>query len=299
VTSVATLGPRILILLPVHNRRVTTALFIGCLLAQTYTNWHLVLIDDGSTDGTADMVRREVPSVTVLHGTGDWWWGGALQQGYLWLTQHPEHGDDLILIINDDTEFASDFLELAVRATKPRSLLLAQLYDQHGQLLEAGVRWNWRDCNWVVAQKSEGGPNCFSTRGLFLWMRDFLTIGGFHPLLLPHYLSDYEFTMRAHRKGFALISSPAVHLCHRELLTEVRSPEVFSLIQYVRTTLSIKSTSNPIYWTSFILLACPLRYVTVNLVTVWWVFLAPIVTRLWLYQSARRIYRKARRVLNS
>jgi GT2 family glycosyltransferase len=287
--------PRVLIVLPVHNRRGTTALFIDCLLAQTYADWHLLLIDDGSTDGTADMVRAKVPRLTVLRGTGHWWWGGALHQGYLWLKRHPEHSDDLILIINDDTEFAPDFLELAVRATRPGSLLLAQLYDQHGRLLEAGVRWNWADCSWVVAQQSEGGPNCFSTRGLFLRMRDFLRVGGFHPVLLPHYLSDYEFTMRAHRKGLALISSPEVRLCHYELSTEVRSQEALPVVQYIRANLSTKSTSNPIYWTTFVLLACPWRYVPTNLRIVWWRFLAPIVTRFWIYQIARRVYRRARR----
>ena len=298
MTKAVVPGPRILVLLPVHNRRDTTALFIRCLLAQSYANWHLLLIDDGSTDGTADMVRREVSRLSVLRGDGNWWWGGALHQGYLWLTRHDEHRDDLVLIINDDTEFAPDFLERAVRAMRPRSLLLAQLYDQAWEFVEAGVRWDWRKLNWAAVKETDG-LNCFSTRGLFLWARDFCEIGGFHPVLLPHYLSDYEFTMRAHRKGFALISSPEVRLCHNELLAGIRSQEVLSIMQHIRTELSIKSTSNPLYWTSFILLACPLRHVPANLAIVWRNFLGPVLTRLWPYQIALRFYRKARRVGHS
>lgn len=289
--------PRILVFLPVHNRRATTALFIRSLLAQTHANWHLLLIDDGSTDGTADMVRKEVASLTVLRGNGKWWWGGALHQGYRWLTRHPDHRDDLVLIINDDTQFAPDFLERAVQAMKPRSLLLAQLYNQAGEFVEAGVRWNWRAFDWAGVKETEG-LNCFSTRGLFLWARDFREIGGFHPVLLPHYLSDYEFTMRAHSKGFALISAPEVCLRYDENLTGSRSQDGLSAFRYLKTGLSIRSTSNPVYWTSFVLLASPLRYVPANIRIVWWRFLAPLVTPLWLYRVMLRVCRKARRVVN-
>jgi GT2 family glycosyltransferase len=302
VTSAAALGPRILVLLPVHNRQATTALFIRCLLAQSYANWHLLLIDDGSTDGTADMVRRDVPRLSVLRGDGNWWWGGALHQGYLWLTRHDEHSDDLVLIINDDTEFASDFLERAVRVMQPRSLLLAQLYSQAGELVETGVRWDWRTFNWKGVKETDG-LNCFSTRGLFLWARDFREIGGFHPVLLPHYMSDYEFTMRARGKGFPLISRPEVFLRYNEQLTGVRNHEGLSLVQYLKTSLSIKSTNNPVYWSSFVVLACPSRYVPANLTAVWWRFWAPFITRLRPYQITyrivRRIYRMARRVPHS
>jgi len=302
VTQPAQDRPPILIILPVHNRRATTALFIRCLRAQTYANWHLLLIDDGSTDGTADMVRSEISKLTVLRGIGSWWWAGALHQGYRWLGAQPSHLDDLVLIINDDTEFEPDFLEKAVQVMKPRSLLLAQLYNQAGEFLETGVRWNWQRFDWQGIKETEG-LNCLSTRGLFLWARDFREIGGFHPVLLPHYLSDYEFTMRAHRKGFALLSSPDVGLRYNEQLTGIRSQEGLSVVQYLKTSLSIKCTGNPVYWSSFVLLACPPRYVPANLATVWWRFLEPLITRLWLYRItyriARRVYRATRQVLHS
>ena len=74
---------KVFILLPVHNRRHITERFIDSLLAQTYNKYQLVLIDDGSTDGTADMVSMKVPpdKLTILSGNGTWWWAGSLQQG--------------------------------------------------------------------------------------------------------------------------------------------------------------------------------------------------------------------------
>jgi GT2 family glycosyltransferase len=278
-------APRIHILLPVHNRKATTEKFVHCLRAQTGADWHLVLIDDGSRDGTADMVRALVPKVTILTGKGDWWWGGALHQGYQWLKRNKLPATDLVLITNDDTEFEPDFLARGAGALKPRSLLLAQLYNlATGEYCEAGVQWNWRKFDWVAVKGGED-INCLSTRGLFLTVGDFLEIGGFHPVMLPHYLSDYEFTQRAHRKGFALTSDPAVFLRYDEKLTGIRTKDKDTIWLRLRSPLSIRSTDNPFYWSSFVLLASPARYVPVNLLKVWWRYFIPLTTHIRVHLS--------------
>jgi GT2 family glycosyltransferase len=285
------MSPRIHVFLPVHNRRATTEKFVRCLLAQSYTNWHLLLIDDGSTDNTADMVRTLVSSATVLRGEGDWWWAGALHQGYEWLRRAELPVDDLVLINNDDTEFDSDFLTNAVAAMKPRSLLVAQAYKlATGEFCEAGVYWDWKAFT-CTAVREGTDFNCFSTRGLFLRAGDFLEIGGFYPKLLPHYLSDYEFTMRAHRKGFALITAPEVRLYYDEGLTGIRSTEGQPFFRAVRMTFSKRSSGNPVYWTSFVLLSSPKRYVPLNAIRVWWRVIAPIRA------EVRQFLAPARRVL--
>ena len=278
-------------MLPVHNRRATTELFLRCLLAQSHTNWHLLLIDDGSKDGTSEMARALVPSLTILRGSGNWWWGGALHKGYRWLKHQRQHNDDLVLINNDDTEFGPDFLANAVAAMRPRSLLLAQLYTRGGQFEEAGVSWDWAKFDWKGV-KSDEKADCFSTRGLFLWARDFLNIGGFHPILLPHYLSDYEFTMRARRKGYALATSPSVHLRYNEELSGIREQSQPSALEYLRKNLSIKSANNPVYWSCFILLAAPVRHMPRSLAVVWKRFLFPFITQVRLDRVARRAARR-------
>ena len=90
------------VLLPVHNRITITDGFIACLLSQTFKNYHLILIDDGSNDGTSEMVRSKVPNLTIIRGQGDWWWAGSLQQGLNCLKSQQLSNDDLVLFINDD-----------------------------------------------------------------------------------------------------------------------------------------------------------------------------------------------------
>ena len=252
----------IYILLPVHNRRKVTRRFIGCLKEQTYRNYHLVLIDDGSTDGTAEMVREQIRSLTVVRGIGDWWWGGALHEGYKWLCSRNPSPADIVLIINDDNEFEPDFLEKAasVLAGRPRTFLMSRCYSrQTGQLLDAGIHVDWK--RFTFEQASADKPvNCLATRGLFFRVEDFSEVGGFRPWLLPHYLSDYEFTIRAGRKGMALVTDPSVTLRLDESTTGHSTAGNGPVLRGVKNIFSRRSTINPLTLSVFVAIACPWRW---------------------------------------
>src|SRR5262249_10050127 len=147
----------------------------------------------------------------------------SLHQGFLWLKALPAGPQDIVLIINDDTELEPDFIAKAVSVLRPRAILLAQLYNlQTRMFVDVGVRADWKSLTFESVSKPED-VNCQSTRGLFLYWSDFLEIGGFHPRLLPHYLSDYEFTMRAYDRGFAMISDPSVRLFYDATTTGVHN----------------------------------------------------------------------------
>jgi GT2 family glycosyltransferase len=281
----------IYVLLPVHNRRAVTQRLIRCLCAQRYRDFHLVLIADGSTDGTPEMVHAYLPDATIIRGNGDWWWGGSLDQGLRWLRGNAAvKQDDLVLMINDDTEFDDSFLEsaAAVMRSRRRTLLLARLIDKEsGRCLDAGIHADWSNLTFQVATTPEQ-VNCFSTRGLFVHVRDVAQIGGFRPFLLPHYASDYEFTIRAHRKGFALITSPDVWLVEDSTKTGQRTPATGSLMQFLSGVFSKRYLGNPIYWSTFVILASPWKYVPRCLWCIWRGFLKNLSTA--VRNSAWRLF---------
>ena len=265
------MNERVHVLLPAHNRRAVTEKCIADLKAQTWDNLRVVFIDDGCTDGTAEMVLRHLPEATVLRGTGDWWWAGSLQQGFDWLERSGAGPDDIVLILNDDTTFGPEFVASAVAVLRQRrrALLLARLYDSAtGKLVEVGVHADWRTLGFRGVMEPEQ-VNCFATRGLFLRFGDILAIGGFHTVLLPHYGSDYEYTMRAHRKGFALISDSGVRLAFSEETTGLRHARKQPLPAVLRAAFTKRALYNPLYWSAFVMLTCPVRYVPMNLFRVW------------------------------
>lgn len=261
----------IYILLPVHNRREVTRRCIECLKAQTYQYFHLILIDDGSTDGTAEMVREHISSLTVITGKGNWWWAGSLQQGYDWLKKQSIPLGALVLIINDDTEFEPDFLQNArdVMCNREQTLLLAKCYCRDsGRLLDAGVHVNWSRFTFGQATTPKE-INCLSTRGLFMRLSDFFKIGGFRPVLLPHYASDYEFTIRASRMGMQLVTDATCWLRVDVNTTGFHQLSSRSLRTMLVKIFSNRSVVNPFMWTAFILVSCPWRYKLRNIFRVW------------------------------
>ena len=44
--------------LPFYNDRLTLELAIKSIFAQTYKNWELILVDDGSTDGSLNIAKK-------------------------------------------------------------------------------------------------------------------------------------------------------------------------------------------------------------------------------------------------
>jgi GT2 family glycosyltransferase len=263
-------GGTIYVLLPVHDRRPITEAFVRCLLDQTDQGFHLVLIDDGSTDGTADAVTGMLPTATVLSGSGSWWWAGSLQQGQRWLAKRRLGPRDLVLMINDDTRFEPDFLAKAraALAGTQRTLLLARMFEEgSGAFVELGVHVKWRPLRFRVVD-DPARVNCLPTRGLFMNAAEFVRLGGFHPHLLPHYLSDYAFTIRAFRRGFTFMTEPEIMLWNDLTTTGVQTSRR-SAGDFLRSTLTRRSPSNPVYWTTFILLMSPRRGIPRNLFNVW------------------------------
>ena len=254
--------PIVHILLPVHNRKDITVRFVRALKKQSFQNFKLVLIDDGSTDKTADVVIKMIPSTTVIRGSGDWWWAGSLQHGYLWLKKQNLSSDDCVLIINDDVIIENDFIAsgVSVLNRSGKALIGATAYDIHtGLLVDNGVNYDFKN-NILNKPKDDNEVNCLSTRGLFLKAKDFVALRGFHPVLLPHYTSDYEFTIRAHRKGYRLICSEKVKLWFDPTTTGIYTISSQKWNKFIKLYFSKRYVNNPLYKINYYLLTFPFPY---------------------------------------
>ena len=94
---------RLCALLTCFNRRDTT---LACLEAlfrcdlPADTSLAVVLVDDGSQDGTGDAVLERFPAVRVIRGNGSLYWNGGMRLAYLATIELPF---DDYLWLNDDT----------------------------------------------------------------------------------------------------------------------------------------------------------------------------------------------------
>jgi FkbM family methyltransferase len=262
----------IYVVLPVHNRLAMTQRCVRCLLAQTHRPFHLVLVDDGCDDGTPQQVAAEMAGhpLTILRGERNLWWAGALQLAYRWLRTRPVMPHDAVLLLNDDVTFGPEFLAagLACLDGERRRWVQAVAHGSGGVPPERGVRVDLLRLRFRPADDTSEA-NCLSTRGLMLDLAAFVRSGGFRPRLLPHYLSDYEFTLRGARHGALLTSCEAFSLRMDTDATGLREAPQDGFFDFVRSSFSTKATFNPLRLSIFVVLCCPAWVAPFHLARIW------------------------------
>lgn len=278
------------IILPVHNRADVTARFMASMQHQSFTEFAVLLVDDGCTDQTVARVRCVLPAdrLTVLRGDGGLWWAGALQLAWEHLRKTCNQERDAVLIINDDVTFDAGFLSagMKVLAEQPAAAIQAIGMDATSGSVDRGAIADLARLDFRAAQPGER-VNCLSTRGLLMGAGTFMRSGGFHPRWLPHYLSDYEFTLRLQRRGVQLLVDERFHMRVQFELTGLNRPSSNTLRGVWKESLSNRAKFNPKHWSAFAALACPPWTAASHILRIWLRFARSLLTAAWPRQGAQ------------
>lgn len=261
----------------VHNRAEITSRFTKLLAQQSYQNFHLILVDDGSIDDTQEECKKNLPSskLTVLKGSGKLFWGGGLQTAYLYLLNQRQFAFEHVLICNDDIVIDHSYLDVIInefRMLPPKTLLHSrQVLDESKEIIRGfKISWSARGMN---VETNADLINVLDTRSLVLSKEDFLESGGFRPFLLRHYRSDWEFTYRMYKKGFTLMaaSDSIVHVPNN-LVGKPGRASIESFKDFVSVNWNIRNPSNIRCELSFVLLVAPLWLKPVLIARTLWGF---------------------------
>ena len=211
--------PKIYIILPVYNRKALVECFLDCLNEQTFRNFTVIVVDDGSTDSTAEMIGKKFPNVHVLRGDGNLWWTGAINVGIRFAMLNAA-ADDAILIINDDLEIGSDYLESLYRTwqSTPNTLIGSVIVDVNDpdRIFRGGERVNrWTakgqhlNTGKRLSQFSDDyhvDVSLLTGQGILIPVRVFRDIGLYDEKHFQQ-CGDTELPARAKNRGYRLIVS--------------------------------------------------------------------------------------------
>jgi GT2 family glycosyltransferase len=184
----------------------------------------LIVVDDGSTDGTLELLRRDFPTVRPVIHRQNRGFGEACLSGVL-AARHP-----LVALFNSDAHVEKDFLAPLTKAfDDPLTFASCPLIlDREGDAINTSLRVPYVKRGKIRFRRSDARElqrdkraaalrwyTLYPVGGACLLDRErFLALGGFDPLFHPFYYEDQDLGFRAWRRGWHCCVVPSSQITH-------------------------------------------------------------------------------------
>ncbi len=193
-------------------------------LAQTYSNYRVLVVDNGSPDGSGEIVRDEFPEATYVPLPENLHFARGSNAGIEVALRDPECA--YVVTLNNDTRVEPDWLAELVRpAADPKVGTVASklvFMDRPNLINSAGIciarDGSGLDRGWL---RRDGGPfdepaDVFgASAGAALYRREVLeTVGLFDPDFVAYY-EDLDLAWRARLAGWQARYAPASVVHHK------------------------------------------------------------------------------------
>lgn len=213
---------KIFIVIPVFNKIAYTRNCLNSLKKQTYKDFEVIVVDDGSQDGTSEVISSQYPEVTLLKGDGNLWWTGGTNKGVEYALQHAKN-EAFVLTLNNDLEVEPDYLQqlLEVYAQQKPCLVGSVSVNIHDpeKIAFMGIKWNRitaksrpvvkekYTCSQLKEQYEALPTDLLPGRGTLIPVEVFKKVGLFDFEHFPQYVADFDFSRRAYNQGYKLVVS--------------------------------------------------------------------------------------------
>jgi GT2 family glycosyltransferase len=217
--------PPVAVVIPTHNRRDDLLICVASVEALDYPEYEIIVVDDGSTDGSVTALRAEHPQLTVIALEGN---AGAVAASNAGFRRALAGDAAYVLRLDSDTVLAPDFLSelVAVAEREPDvGALMGKIYyyDRPQQIWSLGARRK----SWFYDVENLGRDRFDSptlaeitevdyiwSTGLLLTRRALTETGGFDADFFVYY-EEMDLSERLRSAGFRLLMVPTARMWHR------------------------------------------------------------------------------------
>ena len=239
----------------VRDRIEFTLRCVECLKKQSYKDIEIVIVDDGSTDKTAKILREKYKEgVKILKGNGNLWWTGGMNLGLQYIFKKCNPNNDFVLLLNNDIYFDENFVSKVLNVSLQNGKAIVGSLDTDGKTQKViAVRHLQKEGITTpdISLSNNGGlifdSKTLNARGTVVPVEVFSKIGLFSKKF-PHYHADYDFFYRAKRAGYKLaIDSKATIYSQDDdkgLSGKIREKKKISLKEFFQLFFSRRSSFN-------------------------------------------------------
>lgn len=214
------------ILIAVHNRLSFTSQCITCLrYASLNAGLRIIVIDDGSTDGTSEWLTANAPEVIQLKGDGNLWFGGATQMGIAYVKANLSDVD-YVMTLNNDAFVEQGCIDALIAESKEHATVGALVLNNEDRHIHSfGNIWNWWR-GWIdpfgghflsdysdIERGISRTVQCLNTSCTLIPMKWIKRIRGIDTRRYPQHKADTELLSQVRKAGSPLrVTSRAIAL---------------------------------------------------------------------------------------
>jgi GT2 family glycosyltransferase len=217
------------IIIPAWNGRAYLDDCLTAVLSQAGEGFEVIVVDNASTDGTADHVAAQYPAVRLIRHEQNRGFAGGCNAGL-----QAAQGRKLVLL-NQDTQVAAGWLEaLAQALDRPEiGAVGCKIVHADGRTIQHAGAWiEWplgfahhyghgeaANDAWTEARAVE----CVTGAAVAFRREVLAEVGYLDEGFWPGYFEDMDFCLRLREAGYQIWYEPAAQLAHIES-TSIRDP---------------------------------------------------------------------------
>lgn len=207
------------LVIPVYNRREITLQGLRSLHRINRENLavHIIVVDDGSTDGTSQAIEKNFPGVQIVKGDGTLHYAAGTNRG---ISVALERNPDYIVTMNDDAIFHEQFLQRLIKTAEanPHSIVgsLLLLWNEPHRVFQVDFKWITSTGGWFQSNNAtvfDFPKEAFEVEGLagncvLFPVKAIRECGLMDEKKFPHGWGDIQYLVRMKKKGWKLLVEP-------------------------------------------------------------------------------------------